>query len=282
VCKTLKQSFRFVYQGDIFSVSQNINPSNIDASPDVNSQAISNLENATTEYTSAGSPTSAADASVPGVASLPTGKPRKEKKPRPPKTFWREVLETVVLTVVIFFLVKSTVQHFRILGNSMEPNFHSEQLILVNKAAFFHFDVNPWLRLIPFVSAEGQNVIWPFGEPKRGDVVIFEYPKDPTQDYIKRVIGLPGDTVEVRNGVTYVNDKAIDEPYIRDKPVANYPRTVVPPYHLFVMGDNRNGSSDSRSWGALPIDRIIGKAMFVYWPFKSGWGVVPEIKLELK
>lgn len=258
-------------------MSQNVNPSNIDTSANPNQPDFSELENASAELNATGSATAAADASLPGI---PSAKPT--KKGRPPKTFWREVLETVVLTVVIFFLVKSTVQHFRILGNSMEPNFHTEQLILVNKAAYYHFDINPWLRLIPFVNVEGQNVIWPFGEPERGDVVIFEYPKDPTQDYIKRVIGLPGDTVEVRNGITFVNDKAIDEPYIRDKPVANYPRTVVPPYHLFVMGDNRNGSSDSRSWGPLPIDRIIGKAMFVYWPFKDGWGVVPELKVEIK
>lgn len=250
------------------------------------------LEEATASYSR--TQTSAADASAPvlppleeapiGVATLPESVDKKKKaaKVRPPKTFWREVLETVLLTVVIFFMVKSTVQHFRILGSSMEPNFHTEQLLLVNKAAYTHFDVNPWLRLIPGVQAEGSNVVWPFGGPKRGDVVIFEYPKDPTQDYIKRVIGLPGDAVEVKNGIVYVNDNLIDEPYIKEKPLSNYPRTVVPANNLFVMGDNRNGSSDSRSWGPLPFDRIIGKAMFVYWPFKSGFGPVSDLKIDVK
>jgi len=194
------------------------------------------------------------------------------------KSFWREVLETVLLTVMIFFLVKGLVANFRILGTSMEPNFHTDQLVLVNKAAYFHVDINSWLKLIPGVHPDNQNITWLFGGPRRGDVVIFEPPDVVNEDYIKRVIGLPGDKVEVKNGKVYVNDTALDEPYIKEAPFSPYGATVVPPGHLFVMGDNRNASRDSRSFGMLPIDLIVGRALMVYWPTGPQWGVVPEVK----
>lgn len=194
------------------------------------------------------------------------------------KSFWREVLETVLLTVMIFFLVKGLVANFRILGTSMEPNFHTDQLVLVNKAAYFHVDINSWLKLIPGVHPEGQSITWLFGGPKRGDVVIFEPPDVVNEDYIKRVIGLPGDKVEVKNGKVFVNDVALNEPYIKEAPFSPFPATVVPPGHLFVMGDNRNASRDSRSFGMLSIDLVVGKALMVYWPTGPQWGVVPEVK----
>ncbi len=196
------------------------------------------------------------------------------KPAKPPKSFWREVLETVILTILIFFLAESVIQPFRIQGSSMDPTFHTDELLMVNKAAYFHFDINPWLRIFPWVKAEGSHTFWLFGGPQRGDVVVFEYPRDPSQDYIKRVIGLPGEKVEVKSGVVYINDKPLNEPYIKEPPFSAYGPVVVPQDSLFVMGDNRNGSSDSRAWGFLPIDRVIGKALIVYWPFGKGWGLV--------
>jgi signal peptidase I len=211
---------------------------------------------------------------------LPSEVPPPPVPPTPPptKSFWREVLETVLLTIMIFFLVKGMVANFRILGTSMEPNFHTDQLVLVNKAAYFHLDVNDWLKLIPGVHPAGQKVVWLFGGPHRGDVVIFEPPDVVNEDYIKRVIGLPGDKVEVKSGKVYVNDKPIDEPYIREAPFSPYNATVVPPNHLFVMGDNRNASRDSRSFGMLSVDLIVGKALMVYWPTGPQWGPIPEVK----
>jgi signal peptidase I len=196
------------------------------------------------------------------------------------KSFWREVLETVVMTILIFFLVKSMVQNFRIQGSSMEPNFHTNQLLLVNKAAYFHFDVNAWLRIIPGVKADGTNVVWIFGGPHRGDVLVLEPPDVPTEDYIKRVIALPGEKIEVRDGIVYINDKPLKEDYIKEKPFSTYGPVTVPPNNLFVMGDNRNASRDSRIFGFLPFDKVVGKSMFVYWPFGSQWGIVPESKYE--
>ena len=192
------------------------------------------------------------------------------------KSFWREILETVIMTIVIFFIIKSLIANFRIVGTSMEPNFHTNQLILVNKASYFHFDSNAWLRFIPFVKADGQNEVWLLGGPHRGDVVVLEPPDAPTDDYIKRVIGLPGDKIEVRGGIVYINEKPLDEPYIKEKPFSPYGPAVVPTNSFFVMGDNRNGSRDSRSFGFLPFDKVVGKAMLVYWPFGTGWGPIAD------
>jgi signal peptidase I len=103
-------------------------------------------------------------------------------------------------------------------------------------------------------------------EPQRSDVMIFRYPGDTRLDYIKRIIGLPGDTVEVRAGIVYVNDTALNEAYIKEKPYNNFGPVTVGPEEFFVMGDNRNHSSDSRVWGMVPRANIEGRALFVFWP----------------
>jgi signal peptidase I len=103
-------------------------------------------------------------------------------------------------------------------------------------------------------------------EPSRGDVIIFRFPLNQKQDYIKRLIGLPGDVVEVKDRQVYVNGTAIEEAYIKEQPNLDYPRTVVPEDQYFMMGDNRNKSSDSRVWGFVPRDNLEGRALFVFWP----------------
>lgn len=231
---------------------------------------------------------------IPAAVATPAENEAEEEEVKPTKhrkSFWREVLETIILTVLIFFLVKSLIQNFRIQGTSMEPNFHTGQFILVNKVAYFHVDTNALLRIIPGVKAEGTNNVWLFGGPHRGDVIVFIYPnpnpKAPVDDYIKRVIGLPGECVAVHKNIAYINGKPLSEPYIRQEAAftPDFPSPSmtdcekVPQDELFVLGDNRNGSSDSRAWGFLPIDNIIGKAWFDYWPFgQSGWGFIPEIR----
>jgi signal peptidase I len=161
----------------------------------------------------------------------------------------RELVETIVLTLVIFFLVRTVIQNYRIDGISMEPNFHNGQFLIINKLAY---------RL---------------GEPARGDVIVFHYPRDPSRDFIKRVIGLPGDTVEVRGGQVIVNGETIDEPYDPSPGTYDSDPVTLPEDQLFVMGDNRNNSSDSHIWGALPMENVIGKAVVSYWP-PSDWGLV--------
>jgi signal peptidase I len=166
-----------------------------------------------------------------------------EAQPSKFKAFIRETVETVLLAVVLFVIINTLTARVRVDGPSMEPSYYHNNRVVVSKVSY-------WL-----------------GEIERGDVIVFPAPPNPEEDYIKRVIGLPGDRVRVTGGTVYVNDYPLVEPYISAPPAANMREIVVPPDSVFVMGDNRNVSSDSRSWGPLKIDEIIGKAVFVYWPF---------------
>ena len=192
----------------------------------------------------------------------------------------RELLETAIFILLVFLIVRGVVQNFKIEGQSMEPNLHSSQYILVNKLVYFHFDLNAPLRLLPGNSNLPQRMVYPFTQPQRGDVVVFEYPKDLSKDYIKRVIALPGETIEIRDGVVYVNSIPLDESYLpgattscRMEDECSRGPITVRPGSVFVMGDNRANSSDSREWNELPLDRIIGKAWVSYWP-QDYWGVI--------
>lgn len=162
--------------------------------------------------------------------------------------FLMDVLETLVLSLLLFAGINFVTERIRVDGSSMLPNFDSGELVIVNKLAY---------RL---------------GEPLRGDVVVFHYPYDPDKEYIKRIIGLPGEKVRVFGGEVFIDEVKLDEAYIAEAPRYSIEVTV-PENSLFVMGDNRNNSSDSHSWGALPMDYVIGKAIVVYWP-PASWGLV--------
>lgn len=195
----------------------------------------------------------------------------------------KELLETAILILLVFVIVRSLVQNFKIEGSSMEPSLHSGQYILVNKLVYFNFDLNAPMRLLPGLDEESR-VVYPLGLPERGDVVVFEYPKDPDKDFIKRVIGLPGETVAIRDGKVYVNNELLDEPYLNGAPTycsatsevnCDTAPVVVPADAIFVMGDNRSNSSDSREWGPLKLDRVIGQAWVLYYPTED-WGFIPH------
>ncbi len=165
-------------------------------------------------------------------------------------TALRELVETLLLTLIIFLLIRFAVQNFRIEGFSMEPNFHDGEFLLVNKLVYM---LHP---------------------PERGDVIVLKYPPVPSRDFIKRVIGLPGDRIEIINGKVYINGDALDEPYPLNEGSYNYGPVTVGPDEYFVLGDNRNNSSDSHSWGMLPVKDVVGKAWIAYWP-PSLIGLVP-------
>lgn len=167
-------------------------------------------------------------------------------------TSWlREAAETILLAIVIFLLLQLVVRNFRIVGDSMFPTLESGQFVLVERVSY---------RL---------------SEPKRGDIVIFEYPRAPQEDFVKRVIGLPGETVEIQGGSVYINGVPLVEPYIHGQRTLTYHpiSLTLGEGEYFVMGDNRAASSDSRTWGALPRPNIIGRAWFCYWP-PARWGFV--------
>ncbi len=184
-----------------------------------------------------------------------------------------EIVQTILLALVLFLLIRNVIQNFRIDGISMEPNFHNGQFLIVNRFAYcpgLHLDINP-------LNIHWQKT-WCLRQPRRGDVIVFEYPKDLSRDFIKRVIGLPGDTVEIRGDKVYVNGRLLPEPFGPNHGSMSYGPVTVGPNEVFVLGDNRNNSSDSRTWGNLPMDYIIGKALLSYWPPRY-WAIVPHYDL---
>lgn len=194
----------------------------------------------------------------------------------------REILETVLFTLLIFFLVRSVIQNFRIDGSSMEPNLQSGQYIMVNRLVYAHLDLRMFSRWLPG-SDESPLLAYLFHMPRRGDIVVFEYPRDTSRDFIKRVIGLPGETVEIRNHQVLINGVPLEEPYLTESAgaqMSNMSPVRVPADAVFVMGDNRGNSSDSRNWGSLPLDRIVGRAWFSYWP-REYWGTIPHVEPTL-
>jgi len=157
--------------------------------------------------------------------------------------FFRECIETIVMTVVVFLiLVTFVIQGFKVYGSCMEPNLHTGERLLGNK------------------------FIYRFEGPDRGDIVVFKYPPDPRKVFIKRVVALPGDTVEIQDGRLYVNGEPVTEDYVKTMPHGDFAAEEVAPGHVFVLGDNRDESNDSRFWGELPIDNIQARAWLRYWP----------------
>lgn len=172
-----------------------------------------------------------------------TSAPVPQKRPAWLTFFW-EVLQTLVMAVILYFMIDAVVGRVRVENVSMQPTLHQDQFILVNKLAY---------RL---------------GDFGRGDIIVFHFPGDPKEDYIKRVIGLPGETIEIRDEHVYVNGQMLEETYIAAQPtyIKEY---QVPEDGIFVLGDNRNQSSDSHLWGYVPKENVVGKALIVYWPLSE-------------
>jgi signal peptidase I len=191
----------------------------------------------------------------------------------------REIIETLLLALVIFVAVRAVVLNFKVDGTSMDPNLADQEMLLVNRNIYFHFDLNGLLDALPFVERDGERIVYPFHPPERGDIVVFEPPMVSSKPFIKRVIALPGETVTIENGFVYIDGVQLDEPYISGG-ITECPRSrcepvVVPEGAVYVLGDNRRNSSDSRSFGTVDVDDIVGKAWVTYWPF-SEFGLVPH------
>lgn len=157
------------------------------------------------------------------------------------KRFAFDILETVILAVVLYFGINAVSARVRVDGLSMNPTLQDGEYILVSKLSY------------------------KTGAPSRGDIIVFSFPIDQGQHLIKRVIGLPGETISIRNNEVLVNGVKLEEPYIAQPPVYSGEWTVGEG-QLFVLGDNRNDSKDSHQWGLLPSENVIGKALLIYWP----------------
>jgi signal peptidase I len=207
-----------------------------------------------------------------GASRPPTGGPFK-------KSTAREYFESLCVAVILAFFVRTfVVQAFKIPTGSMENNLLIGDHLLVNKFSF-----------APTMTGVEQTLL-PIDPIKRGDIIVFKYPEDPERDFIKRVIGLPGETLELRNKKIFINGKPLDEPYVHfmfppdeggssphDTPDLDLRRTygpvTIPSDQYFMMGDNRDNSEDSRYWGFMPREYVKGKALFVYFSFGEGGGL---------
>ena len=178
----------------------------------------------------------------------------------------REIVETLLLAALIFFLVRLVVLNFRVDGESMLPNLDDGQMLLVNRNAYQYVDV-------------GGNRYYPFDPPERGDVIVFDPPTGSDKPYIKRIIGLPGEEVTFGDGNVYIDGDLLPEDYIEERTRCGARSencdVIVPEGSVFVLGDHRNNSSDSRVFGPVPVDNVVGKAWLSYWPM-SDLGFVPH------
>lgn len=190
---------------------------------------------------------------------------------------FREILETALLAAILYLGVRTVILPYEVEGASMTPNLQDHERVLVNRVAYFSFDANRLLDLVPGVDREGQDIIRPFGGPERGDVVVLEPPSraNSNKPYIKRVIGLPGETVTFEDGYVEIDGVRLDEDYIAG-PITECATSstycevgTIPDGHVFVLGDNRENSSDSRAFGLVPIDQIEGRAFFANWPLDA-------------
>jgi len=160
----------------------------------------------------------------------------------------RDLFEVVILSLVIFLVVNALTGRFQVLGSSMQPTLHNGQYVIVSK------------------------LVYHFRDPQRGDVVVFEPPNGASDDYIKRIIGLPGEHVEIHSGAVWIDGYRLEEPYI-SSPMGYSGSWDLGADEYFVLGDNRANSSDSHAWGPLRRDLLVGKAWLCYWP-PQYWGLI--------
>ena len=168
---------------------------------------------------------------------------------------FRDIIVPILVGVAFFALFQVTVGTFKVYGTSMLPGIEQGDYILVSKATYF------------------------FNEPQRGNIIVFHSPKDPNTDLIKRIIAVPGDTVEIKDNKVFVNDTPLVEPYTMEPPHYLVLPQEISAGHYFVLGDNRNNSSDSHRGWTLPRENIIGKAWISYWP-PYRWGLIEHYKIN--
>jgi signal peptidase I len=166
-------------------------------------------------------------------------------RPSPARRILNEAIQTIALALLLFLVINSISARIRVDGSSMEPSFQDGDYVIVNKLAYRS------------------------GDLQRGDVIVFPFPLNQEEDFIKRIIGLPGDNLHIVRGDVFLNGRRINENYLLSDARGDFEEITVPSGTVFVMGDNRYDSSDSRIWGPLLIDDIIGKAVYRYWPFNT-------------
>jgi len=191
---------------------------------------------------------------------------------------FRETIEAIVIALLLAFVIRAfVVQAFKIPSGSMLETLQIGDHLLVTK---FAYDIR--LPSNVFLDTTDGKVLYQTGDPERGDIIVFKFPEDEKKDFIKRVIGLPGETIEIKDKVVFIDGTPIDEPYVHHtkytiQPIRdNFGPYTIPEDNVFVMGDNREGSYDSRWWGPVKREKIVGKALVIYW----SWGSITDVRFS--
>ncbi|PZC48965.1 MAG: signal peptidase I [Chloroflexi bacterium] len=180
---------------------------------------------------------------------------------------------TVLMAAILFFSLRGAVQNFRVVGSSMQPYIMDGQYLLTNKLVYTHFSADGPLGWLPFGVTTDDGLIFPFHPPNRGDLVVFHSQFCPTggtgDQCIKRIVALPGETVEIKRGQIYIDGVFLQEPYIENSGARSSQGTTLGKQDYYLLGDNRTGSYDSRDFGPVDLDDLIGKAWVTYWPLSA-------------
>ena len=190
-------------------------------------------------------------------------------------SFVRELVETGLLAILVFLAVRASIQHYRVECRSMDPTLSNGEFLLVNSLVYSEVDLGKVSKIVPFWDPGDPEVRHVFHGPERGDIVILHARREVGKDLVKRVIGVPGDVLEIRDGKVFINDRELIEPYTNGPWRGSLDPVRIPANKFFVMGDNRNNSLDSRSFGLVDEGDIVGKAMASWWP-KEDWGLAPN------
>ena len=187
---------------------------------------------------------------------------------------FRELLEAFILALIVFLVIQSSVRNFRVEGSSMHPTLEGGEYLLVNKLVYFPINTYRLSRIIPFWKVDKSADGFAPRAPERGEVIVFKFPKDETKDFVKRVIGLPGEHVEIRDGGVYIEGEPLAESHANAGETAcngAFCDLTLKANEYYVLGDNRcpGCSNDSRHWGPVPEKNVLGKVWFVYWPFSE-------------
>ena len=184
----------------------------------------------------------------------------------------KELLQTILLALFLFLCLRLTIQPTLVLYPSMMPTLVENQRVIINKAAYSRIAQKSLAHIPVLNDLVHTTQAYLFGHPQRGDIIVFHSPPNPERDFIKRIVGMPGETIEIHRGKIMIDNKLFNEPYVMHTSKDSLPPTKIPPDSFFVMGDNRSRSEDSRIWGTVPLESIVGKLWLRYWPlnlFKS-------------
>ncbi len=183
------------------------------------------------------------------------------------REFIRELIETGLLSLAVFLALHLSVQNFRVEGSSMVPTLTEGQYIVANKIIYSRVSIDTLAGFLPFIQPSGEgDSLYTFHRPKYGEIIIFNFPTDQSRDLVKRVIGVPGDTIEIQSGQVIRNGEMVEEPYVVNRDRRTLDPVAVPENAYYVLGDNRRSSSDSRDWGFLSDEHVVGRAWISYWP----------------